>query len=664
MKKLVFILILVPYCLFSQIRPLSMEKTKALKQGQFSNRLDNNNSLDSLSNKAAFKVALSEKTTYKDYKKISFAKDTVYIDTTLTIKKDYKFNYLRKDAFELIPFHNQGQTFNKLGYKFDKENLYPNLGASAKQFNFYEVEDIAYYQVATPFTELAYRKGLEQGQSLDALITVNLNKSTNFSLEYKGLRSLGKYRHSLASHENLRLTHSYESKNKKYQVRSHLTAQEIFNEENGGLLDVSILNFEGNIEDFKDRGRLETHFTDADNLLRSNRYYIDHSYNLIVNKDSISTKFKIKLGHVFTYKTKHYQYGQVTKDSIYFGESFTSKISDASHLTELYNQLNVNVDSDKILGSLLLFVENYQSNIRFNNRVTINNALIPQNRKEAVFSAGANWHTSYKSIAIRAKAATTISGNLRGNFIKAIAIYKKDSLLTLKATILNNSKSPNYNFLINQSDYQAYNWNNTDFKNELTNTLLFELKSNKLLNASAQITQLNNYTYFNKPAVDKQTKPEQYDGTVNYLKIKASKSISYKWFTIDNTVMYQKVAAGASVFKIPELVTRNTLYYSNSIFKKKPMYIQTGVTFKYFTKYYANSYNPLLSEFYLQDQVEIGNYPMLDVFINARVRNMRLFVKAEHINTLISNKRNYYAAPNYPYRDYTLRFGIVWNFFM
>ncbi|NCQ16004.1 MAG: putative porin, partial [Flavobacteriales bacterium] len=24
----------------------------------------------------------------------------------------------------------------------------------------------------------------------------------------------------------------------------------------------------------------------------------------------------------------------------------------------------------------------------------------------------------------------------------------------------------------------------------------------------------------------------------------------------------------------------------------------------------------------------------------------------------------YYSAPNYPYRDFVVRFGIVWNFFM
>ena len=31
-------------------------------------------------------------------------KRTVHVDTTLTIQKEYKFNFLRKDYFELLPF--------------------------------------------------------------------------------------------------------------------------------------------------------------------------------------------------------------------------------------------------------------------------------------------------------------------------------------------------------------------------------------------------------------------------------------------------------------------------------------------------------------------------------------------------------------------------------
>ena len=127
--------------------------------------------------------------------------------------------------------------------------------------------------------------------------------------------------------------------------------------------------------------------------------------------------------------------------------------------------------------------------------------------------------------------------------------------------------------------------------------------------------------------------------------------------------MYQKAVNGASFFRVPELVTRNTLYYSNYLFKNKPLYLQTGVTLKYFSSFKANAYNPLLSEFVLQNETEIGNFPVLDFFANAQIRRTRLYFKIENFSASFTG-RKYYSAPNYPYRDLTVRFGLVWNFFI
>ena len=647
---------------YTQKVPISINpKGKEVKG--ISNRIGDTK-LDSLMNRDEFKVELSEKTKFTDYEIISYSKDTTYVDSTLVMKKDFKFNYLRKDNFELLAFHNQGQTFNNLGYDFNTVSLFSKIGAKAKQFNFYEVEDINYFRVATPTTELMYRAGLEQGQVLDALITVNVNNQSNLSFQYKGLRSLGKYRHALASHGNLRMTYSYLSKNEKYQLRSHIAAQEIYNDENGGITENSVLRFEANDADFKDRARLETNFIDASNVLRSNRYYLEHDYNLLSKTDTVSKqKRTIKLSHIFNYETQHYQFDQLKSNAL-FGDAYNNRIQTKSSLDKMFNQLGVGLETNSLLGSVQFFVSDYNYSYRYKNAVFLaNNQVVPQSIQSNLISAGAKWNTKIKKIALDVKAASTFIGDRKGNYLKASASFIKDSLFTVKATLLQNSKAPNYNFILNQSDYKAYNWYNADFKNEHTRSLLFEFNSDKWLDASAQITQLDNYTYLSDTISGLQTKPMQFAGTINYVKVKASKAIKYKKFTLDNTLMYQAVANGEAVFRVPTLVTRNSIYFTDDVFKKKPMYLQTGITFKYFTKYYANAYNPVLAEFNIQNAVEIGNYPVIDVFANARVRNMRIFLKAEHVNSFFT-KKNYYAAPNYPYRDFVVRFGIVWNFFI
>ena len=185
---------------------------------------------DSLLNEKMINVKLSAKTKYTDYQVISHKNDTTFIDTTLSIHKDYIFNYLRKDNFELLPFHNQGQTFNQLAYNYSEVSLKPNMGARAKHYNFYEIEDINYYRVATPTSELFYRNGLEQGQVLDAIFTFNTSKRHNTSIAYKGLRSLGKYREALSSHGNMRITYSYLTKNNAYTFKGHIVAQDLTND--------------------------------------------------------------------------------------------------------------------------------------------------------------------------------------------------------------------------------------------------------------------------------------------------------------------------------------------------------------------------------------------------------------------------------------------------
>ena len=127
--------------------------------------------------------------------------------------------------------------------------------------------------------------------------------------------------------------------------------------------------------------------------------------------------------------------------------------------------------------------------------------------------------------------------------------------------------------------------------------------------------------------------------------------------------MYQNVLSGSTVFNVPELITRQSLYYQDQIFKNA-LFFQTGVNLKYFTKYNSNGYDPVLAEFYVQNGQEIGGFPVIDLFFNAKIRQTRIFVTWEHFNALFSNTNQYFSAPGYPYRESSIRFGLVWDFFL
>ncbi|AOW20548.1 putative porin [Urechidicola croceus] len=603
------------------------------------------------------KVELDGKTHYTDYKIISHNYDTTFVDTTLSMKKDYKFNYIRKDDFELLPFHNLGQTYNTLGYNFEGISYIPKMGARAKYFNFKEIEDIDYYEVPTPISELMFRSGLEQGQVLDALLAVNTSPELNFSFAYKGLRSLGKYRQNLASHGNFRTTFNYRTKDNKYFARGHFVSHDLLNQENGGLPELSLAYFENNDPNYTDRGRLDVNFTDAENFLLTKRYHIEHDYKIFRKNDSVKKyPSNLKVGHLYTYETTHYRYDQDNENSL-FGEAFQNSIGDHMGLKTMNNTLFLDLESPIVLGKLRAKANHYNFNHYFNSEVNLVDSTVDAELKGSTISAGAEWIASVKNFNLKADVSSIISGDLEGNSLLGQATYRKDSLFSITAKLSTVSKSPNFNFLHFQSDYIDYNWQNDNFKNEQIRNLFIEFNSDKWVNASASLTQIDNYSYFDTIA-----KPQQAGEAINYLKLKVSKSITVGKFSLDNTVMYQNVSKGEDFFRVPELITRNSLYYSDFWFKNKPLYVQTGFTFKYFTEYKMNAYNPVLSEFHLQEE-NFGGFPMLDFFINGQVRRTRLFLKAENITASFTG-RDYYSAPTHPYRDFTVRFGLVWNFFI
>ncbi len=654
MKKMFLFLVFCFFSasVFSQIRTVEGGYVNPNKNRATDKRIDS-------LNRGEVEVILDGKTKYTDYKIISHRKDTTIVDTTLTLKKHYQFNFLRKDDFELLAFHNQGQTFNSLAYDFSKNSIIPDIGFTAKQFNYIGIEDVNYYQVPTPTTEIMYRTGLEQGQVVDAIFTANFSKRLNVAMAYKGLRSLGTYRRSLSSTGNFRVSFHYETPKSQYSIRGHAVNQDFLNQESGGLTEVAMDYFLNDDPTFSnDRGRLDVNFNDAESLFESKRLYFEHDFKILSSKDSLHDKdfSNLKIGHAFTRDSKYFTFSQATPSDLIDVNRITGSVNNRTNYLLYDNQLFLDFNSKYVLGKFR--VKTAYKTYRYGYESLQNNTVpITRNQlKGNAVSFGADWNARINHFFINASATITPgTARLAGNDFYAEALYKKDSLLTVKARLKINNRLPNFNFQLLQSNYNKYNWE-TNLATVGTRVLGGEIDT-KWGSASLDITNINNHAYFGEDGL-----PSQYNGPVNYLKVKVSKEFKIGKFALDNTLMYQKVADGNSVLRVPDFVTRNTFYYGDNWFKGDPIYVQIGATFKYFSKYNANAFNPLLGEFTIQNTTEIG-YPTLDLFFNGRVKRTRIYFKADNVSSFFL-KKNYLSAPNYPYRDFVIRFGLVWNWFI
>ena len=599
----------------------------------------------------------------QDYLIITRQNDTVIIDTSLTIEKYHKINFLRKDDFELIPFSNTGVAYNTLSFSANN-SIKPKMGASNKYISYKSVDDIVYYDLPTPFTELMYRSVFEQGQLLDATYSVNTSRQFNFSISRKGLRSLGNYQNFLSNSSNFSFTTNYFSKNKKFKLRTHYTNQKLFSEQNGGISDSDISSFENGDNQFLDRGVFDPNFENAHNEFLGKRFYSDQNYKLKEKDSLISTS--LELFNSISLEEKKYKFQQNTSNE-FFGNSFEpQEINDKIFLNTFNLESGFILESDSY-GKFNLglrytaeryFMENFQIDQYVDNSQEINS--------KTTFFRG-SYSNQISKIKLYFNTENFIFGDNKSNSISSALVFnlKNDNSLIFKYNL--NSVAPNYNTLIYRSNYENYNWDN-EFDNSVTNSIKFRIELKNILDLDVDLISVKKHIQFERFTIenldgsfDYSITPVQYSEDLEVLKFKLARKINFGKFSIDSKLLLQKTLSN-DILNLPELVSRNTFYYSTDMFKKA-LYLQTGFGVKYFSSFYMNGYDPLLSELYVQNEKEIGGFPIIDFFINAKIQQTRLYFKFEHFNSSFTGY-NYYSAPNYPYRDFTFRFGLVWNFFM
>lgn len=599
------------------------------------------------------------------YKIISYDNKITEVDTALTIKKFQQLNFLGRDMFGLQSLSNDGQTYNVLDYSLIKNHMNPSFGFSSRQWNYYQIEDINYYKVPTPFTELSYRSVVKQGQNLNSLFTTNFNERTNVFVGYRALRSLGAYLNELNSIGNFKLGGSYNTKDEKYYLQMNFVFQDIMNQENGGITDIDL--FESSDAPYNNRERLNVYMRNASSLFKGTRAYLNHKY-----KFNNSTENEIWLKHKFFYEYQSNEFDQtdlITFESNirYFGDSYSNSIKDKVRFKNFYNQLSLAYNSAS-LGELAFNAQVSSFDYYYNSIVVKGNSeIVPAFLKYDLVTLGGSYGINKEQFHFNAEARQSIS-EISTTELKADIIYDINDLYTLKVNYQYLSKIPEMTQQMFQSTYVAYNWIN-NFSNEKIQSINATFE-NPYVNLLGNFQLINDKIYFsnnnlklNAFGVPEQQliTPKQYNKTIGYFNVKAQREFKFGKFALDNTLLFQQVTQDENIVNVPSFITRNTIYYTDKLFKNA-LFLQTGIVFKYHTKYYANEYNPILGDYFVQDTRKIGGFPTFDFFVNAKIKTARIYLNLEHFNSGITGY-NFFATPTRPFTDMRLRFGIVWDFF-
>ena len=198
------------------------------------------------------------------------------------------------------------------------------------------------------------------------------------------------------------------------------------------------------------------------------------------------------------------------------------------------------------------------------------------------------------------------------------------------------------------------------------------MESEKITNLSGKISTPSNkfelagnyylisdLFYFNQEAI-----PENYGNTINILTVELGKTFRLWELASENRIVYQ-ASENQSVLPLPNFVFFNSTYLNHTFhFKSTGGELQTIVGFDiyYTTDYYGYMYSPALAQFYVQEDQYIGNYPLMDAYLNIKLKRTRFFMKLQHFNSNWSSKE-YYSAIHYPYSAMALKFGLSWIFY-
>ncbi|WP_077413529.1 putative porin [Chryseobacterium sp. JV274] len=596
------------------------------------------------------------KPTINDYQyQTQFSEKKVF-DTVMTFDKTYIFSQQNnKDNFGRVQTANIGSGFNPLVFEVnDEQNL--SLLPSNKSYMIIGANDVKYYDVKTPTATFVYHNAMRNGAALTSTYTQNIGKRFNFALEYMGLRSQGLYRNSLAANNNTLFSGHYTSKSGNYEIFAHYLHQNVNNQESGGITEDNL--FMNGDSNYSNRQNAQVNLASSSSQFSYRRYYLSHQFSPFN-----SGKFPFSIRHIISHQGNKYYYNQTALEP-YWYDAPTELVNGFPLTTKKYsenfsNTVSLIFNNEKFKLDAGVRYQMIKLGIR--DVVALNGVPFPGELKENRIGAVGNLQVKlWDKIQLNSFLEFS-NGNQFKSYLKTTNNLKfepiKDYFVNAKVNF--QSAYPSFNYLLNTSVYNNFNYYLENAKNqsvmEVGGSINLKWFKTEIF---ANYFRIDNYTYF-----DSNGSPKQSDNSVNISQIGGDATFSFNKFHLNTRVHFQNTLTNKELLPMPSFIGRANFFYQTQAFKKAAE-IQAGIKVYYFSKFASRDYFPVLNEYILPraDSFSIGGQPIADIYINMKVKKMFFFIEGQQIGTVISNNKAY-AFPHYPVYDFRLNIGIVWYLF-
>ncbi len=540
--------------------------------------------------------------------------------------------------------------------------LFLTYGTPALGFRYFEApteldrireEDIRYHYTKGPYADLTGIAGSKQLQIFKANFTHTFKNRINVGLSLNRYNSVGYYNKQQSFVNNLLFTNTYITKNERFGYYSYFLTNLNKNRENGGIKD-SVLN---DSTVLFNKGILDVQL---DSAARENREFkfvfnpwfkLNKKPNTQQNHQHILSLKTFYSSHKFRYKDQG-----VADDNFY--ETFyydTLLTSDSSHVKKFSNTLEYTLLSGNCIGLNVGLKNEYNSvwqktDSLFNNQSVVSGIqyIKTLNPKDTVSRFEQQF---YSRLDIEYILFGPNSGNYKLENKNHLTVSKL--LPELSLNVLFENRTPDY--IYNSWHSNHFYWDNR-FKNVQQFQTKLGLSLGKNLCAHVLYQSIQNYLYYDVEAL-----PKQHNAGIRNLAFHLQYSqLFFKHLGLTLKYIYQQ-SSTPEVLRLPMNNATINLFYYTSLFKNN-MQLQLGTQLQAYQSFETYAYMPATQVFYLQNGFYTGNYPFVDVYLNARIRPASFFVKIENVLAGIAGN-NFALIQGYYQPQSAFRFGLKWMFF-
>ncbi|MDH6307859.1 hypothetical protein M2451_000308 [Dysgonomonas sp. PFB1-18] len=545
-------------------------------------------------------------------------------------------------------------------------------------------EDQLFLNTKVPYSNIKYQSGgggERQEQRFQGELSMNMGKKLNVGFDFDYIYSRGFYN----SQSNKGISYDFYASyiGDKYKMHAFFHNNNFTILENGGIADSTyILNpdavrYTGNTLD------IPTRMQDTRNKIRGRHLYVTNRYDLgndmeeYAINDSVTglRKKKDYIPLASAILTTHYtdQRRGIT--------SGFSGLDDLYKPTPTENANGEIIEQNKYSG----YIDDYMAYYSFKNTLALAmnegfrnwtkfglTAFIEYDMRKYSRPGGLpGLHTreSENSLTIGGVLSKEKGKYLRyrasGEFDFINSDYKLEGEVTTmfslwgknisaKANAYAKGISPSYFQRTFSSKY--WNWNE-DFNNTqrvyVGGEIIFPEFSFSRTRLRGGVENVTDYIYYGTDRL-----VHQKSGSVQVVSFRLDQDFQAGIFHWDNQVVYQ-VTGDKDVIPLPTLSVYSNIYLTTKI--AKVLTLQLGADVHYHSKYYMPGYEPLTMQFYNQKNMEIGNFPVVNAYLNLHLKYTRFFMMMYNVADGMGNAESF-SLYRYPINPRGFKLGISWQF--